>query len=46
MAKLNKLSVNGFKLFEMVYPIGSIYISTVFATPKDLWGGVVGISIQ
>lgn len=38
MAQLSNLTVNGIEIFEMVYPIGSIYISTAYATPKDLFG--------
>ena len=50
MAKLKSLEVEGTtslnnieisdktNILEMIYPIGAVYISTVFANPQDLFG--------
>lgn len=50
MAKLKNLEVEGTtslnnieisdktNILEMIYPIGAVYISTVFANPQDLFG--------
>lgn len=35
----DSLTVNGKRLLDRTYPVGSIYMSTVSANPKDLFGG-------
>lgn len=39
MANLKSLNINGINIFDLIYPIGSVYISEKATDPSTLFGG-------